>query len=243
MNARCSPPHCTRRCLPSRRWTVRFFCCMLAGMPKVSQQYLDARRAEILSAARRCFVRNGFHGTTMQDVLTESGLSAGAVYRYFPGKQDMIVAIAEENLSEVVAEVRKLAERRPAVGIGEALTDLFEVIKAKHAENGFAALALLVWSESLYSPTLTERINSSIVEACGEFTKVIREHQNAGDLPPGTSADELAQLIATIVPGFILQLTVFGPSGVDGLSDAARSLWPERETPAATPGPARPLGE
>src|SRR4051794_25937658 len=104
-------------------------------MPKVSQEYLDARRTEVLNAARRCFVRSGFHGTTMQDVVTEAGLSTGAVYRYFASKQDMIVAIAEENLSEVVAEVRKLADQRPAVGIGEALADLFGVIKAKHAEN------------------------------------------------------------------------------------------------------------
>ncbi|MGW1619545.1 TetR/AcrR family transcriptional regulator [Streptomyces sp. NPDC002172] len=212
-------------------------------MPKVSQEYLDARRAEILSAARRCFVRNGFHATTVQDVLTETGLSTGAVYRYFSGKQDMIVAIAEENLGEVVAEVRKLANQRPTVGIGEALTDLFEVIKAKHAENGFAALTLLVWSESLYIPALTERINATIAEACSEIVKIVREHQNAGTLPLGASADELAQLIATIVPGFILQLTVLGPSGVAGLSDAARALWPEGGTHATTPHTAGQLGD
>jgi AcrR family transcriptional regulator len=209
---------------------------MYAGsMPKVSQEYLDARRAEILSGARRCFVRNGFHATTMQDVLTETGLSMGAVYRYFAGKQDLIVAIAEENLGEVVTEVRKLADRRPTVGIGEALADLFEVIKTKHAENGFAALSLLVWSEALYIPALTERIKATIVEACGEIVNIVRQHQNAGALPPGASADEVAQLMATIVPGFILQLTVLGPSGVDRLSDAARALWPEGSTHATTP--------
>ncbi|KUN75201.1 hypothetical protein AQJ64_43345 [Streptomyces griseoruber] len=214
-----------------------------ASMPKVSQEYLDARRAEILSAARRCFVRNGFHATTMQDVLRESGLSTGAVYRYFAGKQDMIVAIAEENLGEVVAEVRKLADQRPTVGIGEALADLFEVIKAKHAENGFAALTLLVWSESLYIPALTERIKATIVEACAEVVKIVREHQNAGALPQGATAEELAQLIATIMPGFILQLTVLGPSGVDGLPDAARALWPGGERHTTTPHTAGQLGE
>lgn len=205
--------------------TIVFFD-RLGGMPRVSQEYLDARRAQILTAARRCFVRNGFHGTSMQDVLAEADLSAGAVYRYFPSKQDMISAITDENLSELVAEVRSWAEHSPTVGVGEALVSIFEVIKAKHAENGFAAITLLVWSESLYMPALADRIHSAIVEASGELAKRLQEHPQSGDLPPGASAEEIAQLIATIVPGFILQLTVFGPSGVDGLSRAARALWP-----------------
>lgn len=41
-------------------------------MPRVSQQYKDDQRAEILAAARSCFVRNGFHRTSMQDVFTEA---------------------------------------------------------------------------------------------------------------------------------------------------------------------------
>src|ERR1700689_3735439 len=71
------------------------------SMPKVSQQHRDARREQILAAARRCFLRDGFHATSMQDLFAESGLSAGAVYSYFAGKDDVIVAIAEENLSGV----------------------------------------------------------------------------------------------------------------------------------------------
>ena len=54
-------------------------------MPKVSDAHRAARRRQILDAARRRFVRNGFHATSMQDIFAEAGLSAGAVYRYFPG--------------------------------------------------------------------------------------------------------------------------------------------------------------
>ncbi|MGW9069182.1 helix-turn-helix domain-containing protein, partial [Streptomyces yangpuensis] len=54
-------------------------------MARVSQAHLDARRRQILDGATRCFTRNGFHATSMQDVLKEVDLSAGAVYRYFSG--------------------------------------------------------------------------------------------------------------------------------------------------------------
>jgi AcrR family transcriptional regulator len=201
-------------------------------MPKVSQEYLDARRAEILTAARRCFVRDGFHETSMQDLLAEAGVSSGSVYRYFSGKQDMIIAIAEENLAEVVHEARRQAERRPAAGAGEAIADLFEVIRAKHAENGFAAIALLTWSESLRNPTLAERLKTALTEATADLAAIVREHQDFGHLPPDATTDSLAQLITSTVPGYILQLATLGADAVDGLPQAARALWPAPDAQA-----------
>src|ERR1700685_4704206 len=73
------------------------------GRPRITQEHLDARRRQILDAARRRFIKNGFHATSMQDVLTEADLSAGAVYRYFRGKEDIIAAIADEALAELPA--------------------------------------------------------------------------------------------------------------------------------------------
>jgi len=69
-------------------------------MPKVTEQHREARRAQILNAARRCFVRQGFHETSMQELLAEAGLSSGAVYGYFSSKDELIVAIAEDNISQ-----------------------------------------------------------------------------------------------------------------------------------------------
>ena len=56
-------------------------------MPKVSDAHVEARRQQILEAASACFARQGFHQTSVQDICKEAGLSAGAVYRYFPGKE------------------------------------------------------------------------------------------------------------------------------------------------------------
>lgn len=85
-------------------------------MARVSQAHLDARRRQILDAAALCFARNGFHATSMQDVLKEADLSAGAVYRYFSGKEELIAAIVSEVLGEVRAafdEAARQSRRRP----------------------------------------------------------------------------------------------------------------------------------
>jgi AcrR family transcriptional regulator len=50
-------------------------------MPKVSRAHLDARRRQILDAAAACFAQQGFHRTTMQDVVRRARLSPGAIYR------------------------------------------------------------------------------------------------------------------------------------------------------------------
>ena len=60
----------------------------MRAMPRVSDEHLAARRQQILDAARACFLRNGFHATSMQDVIGEAGLSVGAVYRYFKSKNE-----------------------------------------------------------------------------------------------------------------------------------------------------------
>src|ERR1700742_689922 len=121
-------------------------------MPKRSQEYRDARREQILSAAKRCYVRNGFHETSMQDLFAEAGLSSGAVYRYFASKDEVIMAIAEENTREVLAMMHAATAQPPGRSAGAALADALEVILARDSHEGLGGLVLLVWAEALRSP-------------------------------------------------------------------------------------------
>lgn len=74
-------------------------------MPKVSQEHRDARRAQILQASAACFERKGYQRTTMADIIKESGLSAGAIYVYFAGKQDIVRAVAQESITARVEAI------------------------------------------------------------------------------------------------------------------------------------------
>jgi AcrR family transcriptional regulator len=196
------------------------------AVPKVSQAYLDARRQQILDAARRCFMRNGFHETSMQDVFAESGLSSGAVYRYFSSKDDMILAIVEENMTDVMALVHSLAADPHGEGLGEALASVLDVIREKHARDDVGAMAVLVWSEQLRNPKLKRRFESALREMRTDLAEIVRGHQDDGSLPAGANAEALAALLMTIVPGFLLHLALFGADSDDGIPAAARALWP-----------------
>jgi TetR/AcrR family transcriptional regulator, transcriptional repressor of aconitase len=68
-------------------------------MPKVSDEYLAARREQILSGARRCFARWGYDGATVPKLEREIGLSHGAIFSYFDTKLDLFVALAREDFT------------------------------------------------------------------------------------------------------------------------------------------------
>ncbi|GGF13077.1 TetR family transcriptional regulator [Halobacillus andaensis] len=68
--------------------------------PKVSQEHLEQRRANILAAAKRVFSKQGYTKTTMKDVMEEAKVSRGGLYQYFSNKEDLYEALLKENLNQ-----------------------------------------------------------------------------------------------------------------------------------------------
>ncbi|OBH51006.1 TetR/AcrR family transcriptional regulator [Mycobacterium sp. E2479] len=60
-------------------------------------------RQAIEQAARKLFAERGFHGTTLADITSAAGKSPAVFYRYFTDKEDLLAALAESFLHEVVA--------------------------------------------------------------------------------------------------------------------------------------------
>ena len=195
-------------------------------MPKVSQQYRDARRDQILSAARRCFLRDGFHVTSMQDLFAESGLSSGAVYRYFGSKDEVIVAIAEDNMREVLAMIHEVATQDPGRSVGEVVAAVLTLVQARDAADGMGGMAVLVWAEALRNPSLAGQLRDLLTRMHGDLARLVADHQKAGRLPDEVAAGAIARTLVSTMAGYILQLTILGPDAVGGVPDAVRALWP-----------------
>jgi AcrR family transcriptional regulator len=69
------------------------------------------RHARILDAAERCFVRSGFHRTTMQDIAAEAKMSPGNLYRYFQSKDALVAGITERDRAEIAGDFANLLVR------------------------------------------------------------------------------------------------------------------------------------
>jgi len=69
----------------------------VAPRRRLTREESKARtRAELLRAARRLFVRNGFVSTSLADIAEEAGLTKGAVYSNFESKEDLFLALLQE---------------------------------------------------------------------------------------------------------------------------------------------------
>ncbi|MEZ5136214.1 MAG: TetR/AcrR family transcriptional regulator [Acidimicrobiales bacterium] len=92
-------------------------------MPKVSDEHKDAVRRRIMDAALVCLRRSGYADITTRELLAEAGLSTGTFYNYFPSKEDLYEALAEELLADDVARLVDAADA-PGASIGFGLLRL-----------------------------------------------------------------------------------------------------------------------
>lgn len=193
-------------------------------MARMPQEHLDARRRQILDAARRCFIRNGFHATSMQDVLAEAELSVGAVYRYFKGKDDIIAAIAAEALAEVAAVFDTYdAEEPPQL---DDIVDLvLQVEKPPLAGSQESArLMVQLWSEALRSPALAAQLADVIAGSRSVIGGLVTQHQKRGLLPSDVPAEHVACALIAFVDGFMVQRAVFGSADPVAFRNGLRAL-------------------
>ncbi|NYF56818.1 TetR/AcrR family transcriptional regulator [Micromonospora purpureochromogenes] len=179
-------------------------------MPRVSDAHLAARRQQILAAARRCFLRDGFHNTSMQDVIAEAGLSVGAVYRYFPSKNDLITSIAQSVIGGADAVFAELAAAEPPLPLVEALDRALTYVDAQAGEDGILPLAIQVWSESLRDPALAAFVNATYSGFRDRFTLLARRALEAGELPPDADPEAVGTALFGLVPGYLMQKVLTG---------------------------------
>jgi AcrR family transcriptional regulator len=162
-------------------------------------------------------------------LFAECGLSAGAVYRHFASKDDMILAIAEESMCEVLEVIHSIATHRPGRSVGDTMADVLDTVKARSEKQGFAGLVVLVWAEALRNRSLAAKLNDLLARIHSDLTEVVRKHQDRGALPQDVTAEAIATTLTCIVPGYILQLSVLDAQAVEGVSGVLRALWPESE--------------
>jgi AcrR family transcriptional regulator len=181
-------------------------------MPKVSQEHMERRRQQILDAARECFGRDGFHATSMQDIFRASGLSAGAVYRYFPSKHSLIKALAEETLTSGLAVIDPGEARfRDA---GEVLAFLGRGFAPDGPLTRAGAIAVQVWAEAFRDPEMAVIARELLGSLLGRIEDWLPE-----ETPP-----EAARLVLASLQGFILQQGVFGDVTPDLVASSVSGL-------------------
>src|ERR1700737_2134966 len=169
-------------------------------MARVSKAYLEARRRQILQAAQRCFTRDGFHTAPMLDIVREAGLSAGAVYRYFPSKDDLIAAVARESVASSTAAVAAVIDASMAADPPLAPGELFEQILRTYERHpeGYKLL-LRVQNEAVHSPAIAQEYIAGEVKVHRIFTGVVETYQSLGVMSLEYDAKDIGAVLAGLL--------------------------------------------
>jgi AcrR family transcriptional regulator len=97
-------------------------------------------RAQIIDAARRLFVRQGFQHTSIREIAEQLGMTKTAVLYHFPTKADVLVAVAEPFLDDLAKAVESADSRQE---VFESLIDVYLKHRALLRDNVVHDLALL----------------------------------------------------------------------------------------------------
>jgi AcrR family transcriptional regulator len=147
---------------------------------RVSRAERKARtRSALLTAGRELFLREGFHGATLDRVAAEAGFTKGAVYASFPTKADLFLAIFEERADARCAEIAALGER---AGSPDEFLELMLAHwqKVMRRERAWSLLLVEFWVHAARDDGLRDRLLALHVRPREATTQALRK-LGAGD--------------------------------------------------------------
>ncbi len=192
-------------------------------MPKISEDKRKARRLEILDAATICFARSGFHRTSMEDIVKESGLSPGAIYCYFRGKHEIVEAISaqrHERDSDLLANFASAPNVREGLErLSRALVRLLNDPK----ERQHRRVSIQFWAESLLDEEI-RRVAERGLQQRHRLAAVLHRAQKAGELPVNLDVDSTSRVMLALLQGLLLQLAWEPELDVEAFANTATTL-------------------
>ena len=195
-------------------------------MPRITAERWAARRGDIVAAALRLFSRDGFHQTSMPDVAAEAGLSTGAPYRYFPGKEHIIVEIAGQAFATMFSPLDHVVGQRPvtAADLVALATDPLRRETTHDAAGREVPIEELLrcgvqtWAELLHHEPLRRRAAEGFGVARDRLADALRRGQAAGTVPVDLDAEYGARVLMALLHGFLLQRVAFDLDDTDGFA-------------------------
>ncbi|HEY97068.1 MAG TPA: TetR/AcrR family transcriptional regulator [Dehalococcoidia bacterium] len=171
--------------------------------PRVPETYLEARRNEILEAAFKCFLEKGFHHTTMQDIYKATKLSTGAVYNYFPSKEDIVVAALEQVTDWTISSLTSMVSENPDESLVNIIRFWLSAIKQGDIGKGIS-VQLEFYAEAARNSSIRAAVLRNQATTHETLVELIEQNQRAGLINPDLDPLSIARTIMGMVFGIMI---------------------------------------
>ena len=204
-------------------------------MPRITDERREARREQVLEAARACLQEHGLEAVSMEMIIARSGLSTGAVYGYFKGKDEIINAVVTEGMAAMGRQLAPILKNPEPPPLPELMAQLLRTVAdfGKHKRGGIDRLLVSLhgWSHSQSDPGLKAPTRAAYRRQRELFAETVRRWQAAGTFDPGADPDGVAQLLMSITLGFVAQRALAGDADVQAHAAALRAVAPDQRLP------------
>lgn len=174
-------------------------------MRTVNQKLRESRRRHILAAAITCFIRDGFHQASMQEICKEASMSPGNLYRYFDGKEAIIEAIAEDERKENATYYGKLFRTKNFL---KSLGKMLEAALKKAADPGYERIALEVAAEASRNPKVADMFARNEAETKMALVTALRNAAARGEIDGKLDFEAVATLLIALADGAIGRMSL-----------------------------------
>jgi AcrR family transcriptional regulator len=197
-------------------------------MPRITEERREARREQILEAARACLQEHGLEAVSMEMIIARSGLSTGAVYGYFKGKDEIISAVVTEGTAAMGRQLVPILKNPEPPPLPELMQQLLRTITEFGQDKRDGIDRLLVslhgWSHSQSDPGLKAATRAAYRRQRELLADTVRRGQAAGTIDPGADAEGVAQLLQSIILGFVAQRALAGDAHAHAHASALDAL-------------------
>ena len=161
-------------------------------------------RAQLMASARQLFLRRGFHAASLELVAEEAGFTIGAVYSRFGSKADLFLAILDEHIDRIVADVAQVAAVDQPLGAHAELLagrrmDLLE------REREWFPLVLEFWSHAARDERLRREFGARHERLVGAYAGLIEADYARLGLPLPMAPEVLARAVVAMGNGIALE--------------------------------------
>jgi len=177
-------------------------------MPRLGIAEKKQRRQRIIDAAWRCVARGGYRNLSVDDICAEASVSKGAFYTYFDQKQDLLVALLEDDaagLSELVSDAAG------QLGGIEQIRRFVATLVDRGADGAAVQLRADLWAEIASDELLRARFLAAMQQRRVRLAGLIEDAVAAGQLVD-VPANAMAAVFLALGDGLMLH-RVLDPSG------------------------------
>ncbi len=182
-------------------------------MPRISAAHEQQVRERIIRAAVEVFSEKGYHRATIADVVRRSGLSVGAIYTHFKGKDALFLQscglISGQGLDELAIRLAPLTST--ADKLMTAVAYYVETIDQFEGAPGQVGL-VRAWAEAPDDPDVREMLARRREQLVGAALMLLHEGVARGELPAWLDVDGFARGFLGLLDGLLLQRIEAGES-------------------------------